>query len=43
MCQTTATGTKLDFPLEHVTDFIVLSDQMSLVAVDKFGVDRENN
>ena len=26
------------FPIEHVTDLIVLGERMSLVAVDKFGV-----
>ena len=26
------------FPLEHVTELIVLGERMSLVAVDKFGV-----
>ena len=26
------------FPLEHVTDFIVLGERMSSVAADKFGV-----
>ena len=30
------------FPLEHVTDFIVLGKRMSSVAVDKFGVVGKN-
>ena len=29
---------KFTSPLEHVTEVIVLGDRMSLVAVDKFGV-----
>ena len=29
---------KLTFPLEHVTEFILLGERMSLVTVDKFGV-----
>ena len=30
------------FPLEHVTELIVLGERMSSVAVDKFGVVRKN-
>ena len=30
------------FPLEHVTEFIVLGERMSSVAVDKFGVFGKN-
>ena len=30
------------FPLEYVTDFIVLGERMSSVAVDKFGVVGKN-
>ena len=30
------------FPLEHVTENIVLGERMSSVAVDKFGVVRKN-
>ena len=30
------------FPLEHVTELIVLGERMSLVAVDKFGVVGKN-
>ena len=30
------------FPLEHVTDFIVLGERLSSVAVDKFGVVGKN-
>ena len=30
------------FPLEHVTELIVLGERMSSVAVDKFGVVGEN-
>ena len=30
------------FPLEHVTELIVLGEKMSSVAVDKFGVVRKN-
>ena len=33
---------KLFFPLEHVTELIVLGERMSLVAVDKFGVFGKN-
>ena len=33
---------KLAFPLEHVTDLIVLGEQMSSVAVDKFGAVEKN-
>ena len=35
-------GLNFCFPLEHVTQIIVLGDRMSWVAVDKFGVVREN-
>ena len=31
------------FPLEHVTELIVLGERMSSVAVDKFGVVGKNN
>ena len=27
-----------NFPLEHVTELLVLAERMSVVAVDKFGV-----
>ena len=30
------------FPLEHVTELLVFGEQMSTVAVDKFGVVRKN-
>ena len=30
------------FPLEHVTELIVLGERMSSVVVDKFGVIRKN-
>ena len=30
------------FPLEHVTELIVLGERMSSVAVDKFGLVRRN-
>ena len=30
------------FPLEHVTELIVLGERRSSVAVDKFGVVRKN-
>ena len=30
------------FPLEHVTELIVLGERMSLVGVDKFGVVGKN-
>ena len=30
------------FPLEHVTELIVMEERMSSVAVDKFGVVRKN-
>ena len=37
-------GLELNFtnPLENVTELIVLGEQVSLVAVDKFGVVRKN-
>ena len=31
------------FPLEHVTELIVLGERMSSVAIDKFGVVGKNN
>ena len=31
-----------NFPLEHVTELIVLANRMSLVAVGKFDVDGKN-
>ena len=31
-------GINLSFPLDHVTELVVLGERMSLVAVDKFGV-----
>ena len=31
------------FPVEHVTELIVLGERMSSVAVDKFGVVGKNN
>ena len=34
-------GLNFTFSLKHVTQFIVLGDQMSLVTVDKFGVDEK--
>ena len=33
----------ITFQLEHVTELIVLGEQMSSVAVDKFGVDGKKN
>ena len=35
-------GLNFTFPLEHVTELIVLGEGMSLVAVDKFGVVERN-
>ena len=32
----------INFPLEHVTDFIVLGEQLSLVSVEVFGFVEQN-